>query len=78
MFIIIQLILKNNDMRVIAAFNELKSAKAMIHDLNKDDEVSYRNEKMKFFKVYKKNWFGQNYETMIYKILEIPQISDDD
>ncbi len=76
MYIIIQLILRNNDMRVIASFNDLITAKATIHDLNKEDEVSYRNEKMKFFKVYKKNWFGKSYETMIYKILEIPPPSD--
>ncbi len=74
MYIIIQLTLDNNDMRVIASFDDLINAKAMIHDLNKNDEVSYRDEKMKFFKVYKKNWYGRRYEAMIYKILEIPPI----
>ncbi len=71
MFVITKLTLSNNDVEIIGAFDDIKSAKAKIHDLNENDEVSYRNNKMKFFKVYKKGFLGE-YAVYIYKILEVP------
>lgn len=75
MYVISKLILETNDVELIGSFNDLKSAKSKIYDLNDLDEVSYRDKKNRFFKVYKKGYFGQ-YEIFIYKILEVPKPED--
>lgn len=77
MFVITKLVLANNDVQIIGSFFKIKDAKAKLHDLNLENEVSYRDNKMKFFKVYEKGYFGLK-PLYIYKILEIPQPIKDD
>ncbi len=75
MYVITKLILTTNDIELVGSYEDLKSAKAKIHDLNHIDEVSYRDSSKRFFKVYKKSWFG-DYAVYIYKILEVPKAED--
>jgi hypothetical protein len=73
MFVITKLTLANNNVEIIGAYDDITLAKAQIHDLNKNDEISYRDNKMKFIKVYRKSFFRE-YPIYIYKILKVPHV----
>ena len=74
-FIITKLYLKNNDVEVIGHYNDHKSASAKIYHLNDKDHVSYRDNSLRFFKVYQKGFFYE-YPVYIYKIIELPEVED--
>lgn len=76
MFVITKLVLETQDVQLIGCYDDIKSAKAKIHDLNENDQVSYRDNKRRFFKVYRKGFFGE-YPIFIYKILEVPPIESE-
>ena len=74
-FVIIKQVIETKDMEIISHHRTATSAKAKLYDLNKLDEVSYRDNKKRFFTVYKKGIF-KNYAIYIYKILEVPEFLD--
>jgi len=77
MWIIAKLDLKDNDISIVGSYKSIIEAKSKFHDLNEEDQVSYRDNKKKFIKVYKKNsWLWGETAVYIYKLLQVPDIAD--